>query len=208
MVDNITNDKIINFKKNLSKCVNIKQKSFTNKELILSNNPIRKTIGFITSGKATIIKTDENGNTTIIRELKENDIFSNLFFQNSDDEILIISNNYTDVIIIDYHTLIRNCSMHCQFHNNLVLFLFELLIEDNRQQIEKIELLSKRTVREKLIFFMKKRMNKDNIFKVTTSYTAIADYICVDRSNLMRELNKMEKDNIIKKDGKTIKINI
>ena len=51
-------------------------------------------------------------------------------------------------------------------------------------------------------------MNKDNIFKVTTSYTAIADYICVDRSNLMRELTKMEKDNIIKKDGKTIKINI
>ena len=208
MVDNITNDKIINFKKNLSKCVNIKQKSFSNKELILSNNPIRKTIGFITSGKATIIKTDENGNTTIIRELKENDIFSNLFFQNSDDEIFIISNNYTDVIIIDYHTLIKNCSMNCHFHNNLVLFLFELLIEDNRQQIEKIELLSKRTVREKLIFFMKKRMNKDNIFKVTTSYTAIADYICVDRSNLMRELTKMEKDNIIKKDGKTIKINI
>lgn len=208
MVDNITNEKIISFKKNLSKCVNIKQKSFSNKELILSNNPIRKTIGFITSGKATIIKTDENGNTTIMRELKENDIFSNLFFQNSDDEIFIVSNNYTDVIIIDYHTLIKNCSMNCHFHNSLVLFLYELLIEDNRQQIEKIELLSKRTVREKLIFFMKKRMNKDNIFKVTTSYTAIADYICVDRSNLMRELNKMEKDNIIKKDGKTIKINI
>ena len=206
MVDNITNDKLIQFKKNLSRCVNVKHKSFTNKELILSYTPVRKTIGFITSGKATIIKTDENGNTTIMRELKENDVFSNLFFQNSDDETFIISNNYTDVIIIDYHTLIKNCSMNCPFHNNLVLFLFDLLIEDNRQQNEKIELLSKRTVRDRLLFFMKKRMNKDNVFKVTTSYTAIADYICVDRSNLMRELTKMENEGLIERDGRTINI--
>ena len=93
MVDNITNDKIIQFKNNLSRCVNVKKKSFKNKELILSYTPIKKKIGFITSGKATIVKTDENGNTTIMRDLKENDIFSNLFFQNTDDEIFIISNN-------------------------------------------------------------------------------------------------------------------
>ena len=204
MVDNITNDKIIQFKNNLSKCVNVKKKSFKNKELILSYTPIKKKIGFITSGKATIVKTDENGNTTIMRDLKENDIFSNLFFQNTDDEIFIISNNYTDVIFIDYHTIIKNCSMNCPFHKSLTLFLFDLLIEDNRQQNEKIELLSKRSVREKIIFFLKKRVNKDNIFKVTTSYKAIAEYIAVDRSNLMRELNKMEKEKIIKKEGKQI----
>ena len=208
MVDNITNDKIITFKKNLSKCVNIKQKSFTNKELILSNNPIRKTIGFITSGKATIIKTDENGNTTIIRELKENDIFSNLFFQNSEDEIYIISNEYTEVTFIDYYSTLKNCHLNCPFHTNLVIQLFELLIEDNRQQNEKIELLSKRSVREKLIFFLKRRANKDNVFKVTTSYKAIAEYIAVDRSNLMRELNKMENENLIKKEGRIIKLYI
>ena len=49
-------------------------------------------------------------------------------------------------------------------------------------------------------------MNKDNIFKVTTSYKAIAEYIVVDRSNLMRELKKLEKDGLIKKDKNTIYI--
>ena len=53
---------------------------------------------------------------------------------------------------------------------------------------------------------MKKRMNKDNIFRVTTAFTAIADYICVDRSNLMRELNKMEDDGLIERDGRQINI--
>ena len=52
---------------------------------------------------------------------------------------------------------------------------------------------------------MKQRMNKNNIFHVTTSYKAIAEYIVVDRSNLMRELNKMEQEKIITRDGRTIK---
>ena len=47
-------------------------------------------------------------------------------------------------------------------------------------------------------------MNKENIFKVTTSYKAIAEYINVDRSNLMRELKKLEEENIIKRDKDTI----
>lgn len=204
MVENKQNEKLLNFRKNLSKCVNINKKIYTNKDLILSYTPIKKQIGFITYGKAFIIKTDIDGNTTIMRELKENDIFSNLFFQNSEDEIYIISNNYTEVIFIDYYSTLKNCQMNCQFHTNFIIQLFELLIEDNRQQNEKIELLSKRSVREKIIFFLKRRANKDNIFKVTTSYKAIAEYIAVDRSNLMRELTKMEKEKLIKKDGRTI----
>ena len=47
-------------------------------------------------------------------------------------------------------------------------------------------------------------MNKDKVFKVTTSYKAIAEYIVVDRSNLMRELNKLEKEGTIEKNKNTI----
>ena len=208
MINTIEKKEFLKFKKQLSGCVNAKTKQYTNKELILSYTPIKKTIGFITYGKAFIIKTDIDGNTIIMRELKENDIFSNLFFQNSEDEIYIISNEYTEVTFIDYYSTLKNCHLNCPFHTNLVIQLFELLIEDNRQQNEKIELLSKRSVREKLIFFLKRRANKDNVFKVTTSYKAIAEYIAVDRSNLMRELNKMENEKLIKKEGRIIKLYI
>ncbi len=198
--------RLLQFKKNLSSCVNIKSKVFYNKELILSYSPIKKKIGFITEGKANIVKTDKEGNTTIMRDLKENDIFSNLFFQNTEDEIYIISNGETKVIFIDYYNMIKNCNGNCHFHNIIVLTLFDLLIEDNKQQNEKIELLSKRTVEEKILFFLKQRMNENNIFKVTTSYKAIAEYLFVDRANLMRELKKMEEKGLIERYEKTIKI--
>ena len=197
-------NKLLEFKKNLSNCVNVKHKTFSNKDLILSYYPIEKKIGFITYGKANIVKTDKEGNTTIMRDLKENDIFSNLFFQNSEDEIYIISNGETEVILIDYYTILKDCNKDCPFHNKLILTLFDLLITDNKQQNEKIELLSKRTVEEKILFFLKQRMNEKNIFKVTTSYKAIAQYLFVDRSNLMRKLKKMEKKNLIERKNKTI----
>lgn len=206
MLENAINDKLIQFRKNLSNCVNVTKKTYINKELIISNTKIEKQIGFITYGKAIIVKTDIDGNTTIMRELKENDIFSNLFFEYSEDEINIVSNNYTEVVFIDYYSTLKNCHLKCPFHTELIITLFELLIEDNRQLTEKIELLSKRSVREKITFFLKKRMNKEKNFKVTTSYKAIAEYISVDRSNFMRELNKMEKEGLIKKNGQTIKI--
>ncbi len=204
MLKTLDESRLLQFKNNLSNCVNVKRKTFYNKDLILSYAPIKKKIGFITYGKANIVKMDKEGNTTIMRDLKQNDIFSNLFFQDSEDEIYIISNEETEVIFIDYYTILKNCSRNCPFHNKLVLALFDLLILDNKQQNEKIELLSKRTVEEKILYFLKQRMNENNVFKVTTSYKAISEYLFVDRSNLMRELKKMEEKGLIEKHDKTI----
>ena len=195
----------LQLKNHLSKCVNTTCKTFYNRELILNLNTRIKQIAFITYGRATIVKLDEDGNKVVLRELKENDIFSNLFYVSSEDEIYVVSNNnITEVVFINYYAILKDCSMNCPFHNQLVLNLFDLLIKDNKELNEKIELLSKRTVRSKILFFLKKRINKDNIFKVTTSYKAIADYLAVDRSNFMRELSNLEKDEVIKKEGKQI----
>lgn len=194
----------LSFKNRLSSCVNTKHKSFKNKEIIISNTSQDKQIGFITYGKATIIKTDINGSTTIMRELKENDIFSNMFFQDSEDDIQIISNGETDTIIIDYFSMIKECNKNCQIHRDLLIDLFDLLIKDNKKQNEKIELLSQKTVRDKFLYFLKQRINKDKIFRVTTSYKAIAEYIVVDRTNLMREIKKLENEKIIRKEKGTI----
>ena len=151
MAKTLDETRLLQFKKNLSNCVNVKSKVFYNKELILSYSPIKKKIGFITEGKANIVKTDKEGNTTIMRDLKENDIFSNLFFQETEDEIYIISNGETKVIFIDYYNIIKNCNQNCPFHNSIVLTLFDLLIEDNKQQNEKIELHELFSDRERLL---------------------------------------------------------
>ena len=105
MVENTINERLLQFRKNLSKCVNVTTKQYTNKDLILSYTPIKKRIGFITYGKAFIIKTDIDGNTTIMRELKENDIFSIRRYGKYKFS-KIVKNTKKDNIIIEYHKFI------------------------------------------------------------------------------------------------------
>lgn len=194
------------FQNYLSTCVNTRDQIYQEKEAIVNFSHSKKQIGFIEYGEAKVVKSDIEGNTTIIKELKTWDIFSNLFFESLEDEIYIVSSATTKVIFIDYYDVIKNCNKGCRYHNHMVLMLFELLIRDYKQQNEKIELLSKRTVREKILFFLKSRMNEEKIFKVTTSYTAIAEYIAVDRSNFMRELKKLEIEGFIQKKNRLIKL--
>ena len=54
MLKTLDETRILQFKKNLSSCVNIKSKTFYNKELILSYLPIKKKIGFILNPYAGI----------------------------------------------------------------------------------------------------------------------------------------------------------
>ena len=134
-------------KKDLSNCVNIKNQSYYYNELITRYSNNKKQIFYITHGNALIMKINEDGNTIMLRDLKENDIFSNLFYQGIDDDIYVTSNsNITEISIIDYSTIIKDCSKGCPFHNRFLLSLFELLIEDNRQLNIKIELLSNKRV--------------------------------------------------------------
>ena len=47
MFETIEKEKINSFKNNLSKCVNVTRKAFTNKQLIISNFSRKNLIGFI-----------------------------------------------------------------------------------------------------------------------------------------------------------------
>ena len=70
----------------------------------------------------------------------------------------------------------------------------------------RIELLTKRSTRDKLITYFtslsKKSFSKS--FKLSLSLTDLADYLGVDRSAMMRELKLLKEDGFIQKDGNRI----
>ena len=70
----------------------------------------------------------------------------------------------------------------------------------------RIELLSKRTTREKLLSYFNiissQKLTKS--FILPFSLTDLADFLSVDRSAMMRELKLLKDDNFIKKEGNRI----
>lgn len=165
-------------------------------------------IGLVEKGILTIIKLDYNGNLSVIEELNEGSIFGSTMVYNQKDEYEIIAKSNTIITIIDLNSIynydITSLSVYNQFLKNLVLIMEEKIAKSN----ERIETLTNKTIRNKLLtyFNILSKKKKSNIFNLPFSYTILADYLAVDRSSMYREIKNLKEENLIKTKGRTIEL--
>ena len=90
----------------------------------------------------------------------------------------------------------------------LISNLLELTLNNSIVQNTRIELLSKRSIREKLLsyFNILSTRNFTKNIELPFSLTSLADYLSIDRSAMMRELKNLTDEGFIKKHGKKIKL--
>ena len=71
---------------------------------------------------------------------------------------------------------------------------------------ERVEVLSRRTIRDKLLCYFSLQASHQNntAFDLPFSISALADYICSDRSAMMREMKNMKQNGLIQADGRRI----
>ena len=73
---------------------------------------------------------------------------------------------------------------------------------------ERVEVLSKRSIREKLLSYLnivsKKKGKKS--FYLPLTYTELADYLSIDRSAMMREIKNLKDEGFIYSNGKKLTI--
>ena len=63
---------------------------------------------------------------------------------------------------------------------------------------QKIELVSKRTTRERLLLYFDMHRGIEKKITIPHSRENLAAYLCVDRSAMSNEISKMQKEGIIK----------
>lgn len=70
----------------------------------------------------------------------------------------------------------------------------------------RIEILSKKNIRDKLLTYFKLISSKNfsKTFTLPFSLTDLADYLSVDRSAMMREISHLKEEGFIEKKGKKI----
>ena len=106
---------------------------------------------------------------------------------------------------MDYSEITNNYVKYKKINNNIN----EILTGKINKLYERVEILSKRSIRDKLLCYFdliaKKRKKKSFILPIT--YIELADYLSVDRSAMMREIKKLKEDGVISSDGKKIFLN-
>lgn len=163
-------------------------------------------IGIILEGKAQIIRTDYNGNRTIMEELEEESVFGTALSSLSSDECEIITKEDTKVLIIDYDHILESENNNYAYYNQFIKNLLEITTNIIDEKNERIEILTKKTIRDKLLEYFniyRKKHGARNIY-LPFSFTDLADYLAVDRSAMSRELKYLKEEGFIETKGRKI----
>ncbi len=188
-------------------CFNGQIKSFPAHKKLISYTSDSRTIGVILSGEANLIKYDYDGYRNIIEHLSDQDIFGNILLPVSyKEEMEIIASAECRVLFFTYDQLIKRCSNACDCHSQLVSNMLQILSLKTRQLHTRIEVLSQRSIRSKLLTYFRQLafQNDSDYFALPFTLDSMADYLFIDRSAMIREMKKLRDENIIHSKGRQI----
>ena len=184
----------------------VKKKSFKKEEVISTYIPNRKQYILLTSGEADLIRYDINGNKTIVEKYINKDLFGDVFNTiYSNNELFVEAKKKSEVLIFNYEDLIEYFQKDNKFKKTIES-LFKVYTDKILMINNRIEVLTKRTIREKLLSYFQIMTSKkfQKSFYLPFTYTDLADYLSIDRSAMTREIKNLIDDNIIKKDNQKI----
>lgn len=204
MFDNIEENDV----KKLLTCFQANTLHFKRETTILSNVTNTRQVGVIISGGANIIRYNFDGSRTIMETLSSGDAFGE-FSASNGEELYVISSEESDIVLFDYERLINRCKKNCPYHNQVIDNMLQILSDRLKRNNERIEILTKKTIREKLLAYFN-FISKRQISRVITlpfSLTDLADYLSIDRSAMMRELRNLKDEGLIESKGRKIFLN-
>lgn len=178
----------------VANCSKVQIKEFLKGETVTTYIEKRNQLCILINGEADLVRYDFYGQKTIIGHFSETDTFGEVFYPaNTNNELFVVAKNKCKVLFYTYDNLEQKCRKNCSFHNTLVNFLSKLLLEKIVNLNTRVELLSKRNIRDKLISYFNllsaKTLSKTIV--IPFSYTDLADYLSIDRSAMMRDIKAL-----------------
>ena len=200
-------DNFINRFKNNCRITDIKE--FQANEVITTFLPKRNQLCVLLDGEAHLITYDKNGNKKILYYYRKNDIFGEALFKiNSDRELYVLAKKKSTVLFFPYDLAERCPENNCIYHIELLKNLPDLILKCISEQNTRLELLTKKSVREKLLTYFENKTleSHSNTFELPLSLVDLSDYLMIERTAMMREIKRMKDDKIIKKNKNKITI--
>lgn len=182
-------------------CLGSYVRSYQKGELILLSSEIMECVGVILQGTVHMIHEDIWGNKTVLAFLKPGEVFGETFACGSkkNSSVTFYASTNCLVCYLPFYKILHACNMSCVYHHRLIENMVRLIADKNAQLMVKIEVTSKKTLREKILTYLslQAQLQQNTYFEIPLGRLEFAEYICADRSSLTRELNNMKLEGII-----------
>lgn len=191
-------------------CIGYHIGSFRKGDIVAFEEENIKHIGIILFGSVDMIKEDLWGNKTMLVRMRKDELFGETFACGKDNlsVVTFMVSEAAKILFLPFDRVMRSCTMSCMFHHRLIENMVSIIADKNRELIRKVEVVSKRTIREKLLAYLsiQAQIQKSRYFEIPLGRLELAEYLCVDRSALSRELVKMKNDGLIDYDKNCFRI--
>ena len=185
----------------LLRCLGARTAAYPKKTVILSEGEPAGTVGILLSGVAQIVRGDYSGNRSIVAAVGPGELFGEAFACAGMEEmpVEVLAREDTEVLLLDCQRLMHPCSNACAFHRQLFLNLTQVLARKNLALHQKLEILSRRTTREKLLTYLHQqaRQAHNSAFFIPYDRQELADYLEVERSGLSAEIGRLRREGIL-----------
>ncbi len=183
-------------------CLGAKRRSYGRDDFIFRVDEHTEYVGIVLDGGANVIQEDFWGNRNILAHIEPGELFGEAFSCAELDRlpVSVIATENSDILLINYRKIVSVGTSTCIFHSSLISNMLGILAEKNILLTRKIEHLSKRTTREKILSFLSAQAitAQSNDLTIALNRQELADYLCVERSALSRELGQMKQDGLIR----------
>lgn len=182
-------------------CLGARVVEFDKKYTVFAEGNPARYIGVVLSGSVQIMQMDYYGNRSILGNVGVKGVFGEAFACAEVESVptTVVANEKSEIMLIDCGHILHTCTNNCEFHRRLIYNLVKNLAEKNIGYHQKIEVMSKRTTRDKLLTYLMMCAKKagDNSFQIPFDRQELADYLEVDRSGLSAEISKLRKEGIL-----------
>ena len=186
--------------KHLLDCTNAVTKSFKKNEIIIHQGQKINSIGYIIKGCVKISRTNFDGSEITVAYAQKDETFAETFaLANKQSIVYVTAKEDSCISFINVNKIISTCPKNCTFHKKILENLLRTISSKNLVLQEKIEILSQKSLKDKILMFLQKYKTETNkeIFKLPFSREEIATYLGVNRTALSRELSKLKSEGII-----------
>jgi len=192
-------------------CYLTRLRTYAKGEIIAAEGDLCSSIGVIEKGRIAMQKYTSGGDFATIALLKPGDFFGeDLIFGSSNIHTFTLeAMSLTEVLFINKDTLNSLIERSSVFKNNF----FRILSDRVREQNKRIALLSQKSIRQKIAYYLLELRSEkglsagtDDSVRLPVSKEVIAKLLAMPRPSFSRELILMKKDGMIDYDGRNIRL--
>ncbi len=168
-----------------------------------------KRLGVVLYGGIHMLKESVDGDRMLLDIVKEGEVFGegNVAF-GYDSRLIYHAPKGAGVLWIPYQKVFHVCNMNCSFHHQFIENIIRTLVEKNALLLEKIEIISKKTLRDKIMSYLllQEKKDQERYITIPMGRVAWAEYLNANRSALSRELKAMKEEGLIDYDRNICRI--